>query len=134
MSALVDTSVLVAAERAKRGVVEAVAPHSDVAISVITAVELWRGVERSGGVRQRRQREDLLISAAGRFQTLPLDGEMALTAAELWVDLERQGVVIPLFDLLIAATAVVSERTLLTADAKHFPRVNGLEVQLIETA
>jgi hypothetical protein len=34
----------------------------------------------------------------------------------------------------IAATAIVSEQFLLAADARHLPRAEGLELQLVETA
>lgn len=134
MAVLVDTSVIIAAERAERALAQAVAPDTDAAVSAVTVAELQRGVERATGARQRRRREDELLSAVGLFPTLPVDGVVALAAAEIWVDLERQGMVIPIFDLLIAATAIVTERTLIAADARHFPRVEGLELRLIETA
>ena len=131
MGVLVDTSVLVAAERAGRSIERLLDPSTEAAVSVITLMEYQRGVERAVGARQRQGREAFL-AAVRTLDALPVDVDVALLGARMWVDLERRGARIPAFDLLVAATAVSVGRTLLTADARHFSRVDGLDVQLVE--
>ena len=133
MALVVDTSVLVAAERAEQPVERLLAPGIELAISVITLMEVQRGVERSVGARQRQRREAFLAEV-GTLEVLPVDADVALVGARVWADLERRGMRIPGFDLLIAATALSTERPLLTADARHFSRVEGLDVRLVEAA
>ncbi len=133
MALVVDTSVLVAAERAEQPVERLLAPEIELAISAISLMEIQRGVERSVGARQRQRREAFLAEI-GTLEVLPVDADVALVGAQVWADLERRGMRIPAFDLLIAATALANERPLLTADARHFSRVEGLDVRLVEAA
>jgi tRNA(fMet)-specific endonuclease VapC len=130
---VVDTSVLVAAERAEQPVERLLAPGIELAISVITLMQVQRGVERSVGARQRQRREAFLAEV-GTLEVLPVDADVALVGARVWADLERRGMRIPGFDLLVAATALSNERPLLTADARRFSRVEGLDVRLVEAA
>lgn len=133
MALVVDTSVLVAAELAEQPVERLLAPDIELAISVITLMEVQRGVERSVGARQRQRREAFLAEV-GTLEVLPVDADVALIGARVWADLERRGMRIPGFDLLIAATALVAGRPLLTADARHFSRVEGLDLRLVQAA
>jgi tRNA(fMet)-specific endonuclease VapC len=130
---VVDTSVLVAAERAEQPVERLLAPEIELAISVITLMEVQRGVERSVGARQRQRREAFLAEL-GTLEVLPVDADVALIGARVWADLERRGMRIPGFDLLIAATALSAGHALLTADARHFSRVEGLNLRLVQAA
>jgi tRNA(fMet)-specific endonuclease VapC len=130
---VVDTSVLIAAARAEQSVERLLAHGTDLAISVITLMEFQRGVERSVGARQRQRREAFLAEV-GTLEILPVGADVALIGARVWADLERRSMRIPGFDLLIAATALAAGRPLLTADARHFSRVEGLDVRLVEAA
>jgi tRNA(fMet)-specific endonuclease VapC len=133
VSLLVDTSVLVAAERSERSVRRLVASGTELSVSVVTLMEYQRGVERAVGAQQRRRRESFL-AAIQTPETLPVDVDVALVGARIWVDLERRGTPIPAFDLLIAATALAGGRALLTADARQFSHVEGLDVRLVGAA
>jgi tRNA(fMet)-specific endonuclease VapC len=130
---LVDTSVLIAAERAQASILRLVPPGTQIAVSVVTIMEYQRGVERASGARQRRRREAFLADVL-TLETLAVDVEVAVVGGQVWADLDRRGTPIPAFDLLIAATALSNERPLLTADARHFSRVDGLDVRLVEAA
>ena len=130
---LVDTSVLIAAERAEASILRLVPPGTQMAVSVVTIMEYQRGVERASGARRRRRREAFLADLL-RLETLAVDVEVAVVGAQVWADLDRRGMPIPAFDLLIAATALSNERPLLTTDARHFSRVDGLDVRLVEAA
>jgi predicted nucleic acid-binding protein len=128
---IVDTSVLIAAERATGSVAQVAPADSRLAVSAVTLIELQRGVERAASAQRRRRREAFLREVQ-TLETLPVDATVALVGARVWVDLERQGTPIPVFDLLIAATALAGERPLLTADVRHFSQVEGLELRVVK--
>ena len=127
MAVLIDTSVLVIAER--RGLsLERALGEEDRAISAITASELLHGVHRARdeGVRARRLAfVEHLISS---IEPLPITTSVARTHAEIWAGLERRGEVIGAHDMWIAATAVSHGMAVATANATEFGRVPGLAV------
>jgi predicted nucleic acid-binding protein len=127
---VVDTSVLIAGERAGGGVAAHVPAGTPVALSAISLMEYQRGVERTPS-SQRRTRREAILRTLLRLDVLPLDAEVALTAGRVWVDLERRGTVIPVFDLLIGATALAANRPLLTCDDRHFGLIEGLDVRIL---
>lgn len=128
MGVLIDTSVLVAAERRGRTDLDLPGPEEPAGISVITLLEYWKGVERASSAARRQQRVAFFESLRARMTVIDLDREIALAAARLWADLERRGEMIPAFDLLIAATALERGWSLATADRRDFARVEGLKL------
>lgn len=127
MAVLIDTSVLVDAER--RGLsLERALGEEDRAISVITASELLHGVHRAreDGVRTRRQAfVEHLISS---IEPLPVTTSIARTHADIWTGLERRGEMIGAHDMWIAATALSHGMAVATANVAEFERVPGLAV------
>src|SRR4051812_30994475 len=104
MAVLIDTSVLVDAER--RGAqLEAVAGGEDRAISVVTASELLHGVHRAVDARVRMRRLAYVEQVLGRLEPLPIGIHVARAHAEIWARLESTGSLIGFHDLWIAATA-----------------------------
>ena len=65
-----------------------------------------------------------------RLTLLPLDDATMEVFARIRADLRRQGQLIPDLDLLIAATAIHHEITLLTRNVWHFARIPGLKLIL----
>ena len=65
-----------------------------------------------------------------RLTLLPLDDATMEVFARIRADLRRQGQLIPDLDLLIAATAIHHEITLLTRNVRHFARIPGLKLIL----
>jgi predicted nucleic acid-binding protein len=116
---LVDTSVLVSLEREGR-LIEWLGGMPAIAISTVTIAELQRGVLRGAS-------PDAYARVLREADPVPLDVPIAERAADLWVELERAGHLIPAFDLLIGATALERGWPLLTLHA-HFERVPGLRV------
>jgi len=125
---LLDTSVLVARERAGIDLAAGVGLGEPLAISVITLTEYWKGVERADTVRRRKERTDRLRAAVEAIDIVDLDRADALAAARAWAGLERSGSVIGAFDLLIAGTALARGWSLATLDRRDFGRVAGLQV------
>lgn len=127
MAVLVDTSVLVDAERRAHSLTQAIG-EQERAISVITASELLHGVHRapSGAARTRRAAfvEQLLSS----IEPLPITLTVARVHAEIWAELKSDGNLIGAHDLWIAATAISHGMDVATANGRDFERVQGLTV------
>ena len=134
MGVVLDTSVLVAAERRAvrfEALLESLGEES-VAVAAITASELLHGCHRASdpGVRARRAAfVDALLDA---LPVLPFGLPEARRHAELWAELARTGSVIGPHDLLIAATALAHGHALATVNQREFSRVPGLRLVATE--
>ncbi len=113
---LLDTGVLIAVERGKLTIEQAIRDDDDVAIAAITVAELMAGVELADeDHRQRRQAlvDDLLSS-------MPVESYGHGTArahGRLLAHVRRAGKPRGAHDLIIAATAAATGRSVLTSDA-----------------
>lgn len=127
MAVLIDTTVLVNAERRGQAL-EDVVGDQERGISAITASELLHGVHRAeeGAVHARRSAfVEHVISA---MEPLPITTAVARAHAAVWAQLEKDGNMIGAHDLWIAATALSHGMEVATANAKDFERVPGLTV------
>jgi tRNA(fMet)-specific endonuclease VapC len=95
-----------------------------VAVSSIVLYELCYGVAR--GERRRENAERLRVFLSGSINVVPFDELDAATAGDLRAALETAGTPIGPYDLLIAAQALRSGATLVTANVSEFARVHGL--------
>lgn len=107
-----------------------IADDDDVAIAAITAAELLVGVELADGRRRTRRSafvEDVL-------ETLTIEDYTLATArahGHLLAFARSSGTPRGGHDLMIAATAVASDRILVTADARGFADLPGVEVRAV---
>ena len=128
MTHLLDTDPCIGILRQRSGMVERLrqlAP-TDCAISMVSVYQLYCGVEKVQAPLKERQKVERFIST---IIEVPLDRTAAETAARIRADLERQGMSIGPYDLLIAGQAVASGLTLVTNNRKEFQRVNGLKLE-----
>lgn len=102
-----------------------VAP-SDVGIPTIVVFEIESGIARSRESRRRRLQLDEALST---IQVLPFGRKEARAAARIRADLERAGVPIGPYDVLIAGTALAYGATLVTRNEREFRRIPGLAVE-----
>lgn len=124
---LIDTSVLVDAERGVAGLARVPADGEHL-ISVITLSELLHGVHRAPHGPLRARRQAFVDAVVAGIEALPITGDVARVHAELWSALDAAGEAIGAHDLWIAATALAHELTVATANAREFSRVPGLDV------
>jgi tRNA(fMet)-specific endonuclease VapC len=127
MAVLIDTSVLVDAER-RGALLDRVAGDEDRAISVITASELLHGVHRATSQGIRTRRSAFVEHVLAQLEPLPITTRVARIHAEARAQLQRAGSPIGAHDLWIAATALAHGLRLATQNARHFERVPGLTV------
>lgn len=94
-------------------------------VSSVVAFELWYGVGKSGNseTNARKVREFF----AGPVELLEFDEEDAKRAGELRAVLEKAGKPIGAYDVLIAGQALRHGLALITANAREFGRVKGLD-------
>jgi tRNA(fMet)-specific endonuclease VapC len=105
----------------------AISKGAAIAVSSVALYELWYGVARS--VRRRENGERLRVFLSGGIAVSAFGEDDAMTAGELRATLEVAGTPIGPYDLLIAAQAVRSGATLVTANVSEFARVPSLQWQ-----
>ncbi|OGG29855.1 hypothetical protein A2971_01350 [Candidatus Gottesmanbacteria bacterium RIFCSPLOWO2_01_FULL_46_21] len=123
MTHLLDTDCIINHLRGRTEII----PESDktFAMSVVTMGELLYGAERSDNPKKTRAAISIFQS---EFQVSIMDITEQIVAryASIKAALSKRGVLIEDFDLLIAATAITHNLTLVTANTKHFKRIKGL--------
>lgn len=124
---ILDTSVLVAAERGGAHLGDLVADDDDVAIAAVTVAELLVGVELADG-RRRRAREQFVEAVLAAIPAEPYDTDVARAHAALLAHVRRTGEPRGAHDLLIAATAAARRRAVLTSDPLGFAGLPGVAV------
>jgi tRNA(fMet)-specific endonuclease VapC len=92
-------------------------------ISVVTLAELRYGADCSAQPDANHQAIDDFVSGVA---VLAVDADIARVFGKIKAQLRRQGNLIEDFDLLLAATALVNDLTLVTNNTAHFDRVGGL--------
>ncbi len=88
--------------------------------------ELYYGAEKSQKQVERKAEVDRLRAA---LMSIPLQGAVMERFGQLKASLEKQGERLADADLLIAATALENNLTLVTGNLKHFQRVQGLKME-----
>ena len=93
-------------------------------ISIITQYEILRGLKARGATSQ--------LTRFGKFceslEIVELSTPIVIRAAEIYADLHRRGKLIGDADILIAATAIENNLTLVSNNQTHFLRITGLEL------
>lgn len=110
---LIDTDIFVDHLRAA---IRVPTQPEDSAYSAITRAELYAGTGTDEAV------VDMLLST---FEEIPVDRSVAEEAGRI----RRQGTV-AMPDALIAGTALVTGRTLVTRNERHFKDVRGLKLRV----
>jgi tRNA(fMet)-specific endonuclease VapC len=98
----------------------------DVAISTITLFELQYGIEKS---QYRQRSEDALTKFLLPLDLIDLDRSSAIEAANIRAQLEKNGMPIGPYDLLIAGLARSQDMTLVTNNTREFERIAGLRLE-----
>lgn len=125
---ILDTTVLIGAERSTTGLERLVGDDDDVAIASVTAAELLVGVELADDAH--RSRRAAFVHSV--LDTLPVevyDLPVARAHALLLAHARRTGRARGAHDLLIAATALARDRMVVTADDGGFADLPGVPVR-----
>ena len=96
------------------------------AISVITYGELYYGAKKSV---QFEKNLAIVRRISELFSIINTTKSIMETFADLKTDLQIKGKIISDFDLIIAATALSFNYTLVTNNDKHFSRIPSLQIE-----
>jgi tRNA(fMet)-specific endonuclease VapC len=99
-----------------------------VVISVITYHELYVGIEKSPSKNLALKKTNILENILKHIEILQFQEQEAIIGARIRAKLESAGKMIGANDLLIAASALAHNLTLVTNNTKEFQRVPGLKV------
>ena len=128
---ILDTAVLIRAERDNRPPIGELEDDDDVAIAAITVAELHTGVELAA-TRHRASREGFVQSVLALIPVEAYTDQTARGHAALLAYCHRTGTPRGAHDLIIAATALATGRTILTTDRRagfaDLPGVKALEI------
>ena len=130
MALIIDSSVFIAHERLGEvaNALTLTASDEPVAMAAITVSELLVGVHRADSTERRLKREAFVEAVLQQIPIVPFDTRVARVHAVLWAQLTATGQMIGAHDLLIAATAVAYDYTVLTINVRDFQRVPGLKL------
>ncbi len=134
MGLILDSSVLIAAERKGRNAHQALveiavrAAGEDVAISVVTLIELAHGAARANTPQRKAMRQQFIRELMTAVPVHPVSASVALRAGQIDGESTARGVILPLSDLLIGVTALDLGYRVATGNVRHFQRIPGLNV------
>ena len=99
---------------------------SEIALSTIVLFELEVGIAKSVSPRKRKTQ---LQEFTSLVNIISFDRAAAESAAGIRAKLEKRGVSIGPYDILIAASALATNSTLVTHNKKEFERIESLRIE-----
>jgi len=97
-----------------------------LALSIISVAELWEGVHSS---KDPARSEAMLTEFLSGVVILGIDEEVCQRFGRIRGSLRGAGKLVGDFDLLIAASALRHDLTLLSNNRRHFERIEGLRIE-----
>lgn len=128
MRYLLDTNVCIDVLRKREPVISrmALVPRHACAVSTVTTYELLTGAKKSADPVGEIAKIRYFVMSLHELAFGPFE---ANHAAQVRADLERRGIVIGPYDLLLAGHALSRGLTLVTDNAREFSRVEGLSIE-----
>jgi tRNA(fMet)-specific endonuclease VapC len=125
---ILDTSILIGAERGRARLDRLIDDSDDVAIAAVTAAELMVGVELADE-EHRGGRAAFVRSVLDTIPVEDYDLQVAEAHAELLAHTRRVGRRRGAHDLMIAATAVSRARVVVSHDLAAFAELPGVSTR-----
>lgn len=135
MGLILDTSIIVRAERRGLSVAEILAQiretlgETEIGVSVVTLAELTHGVQRCKTEAQRHRSQAFVDDVLGSFTVYPVTAEIAQRVGVISGQAAERRVTLPFEDLLIGATALQLGFELATHNAGDFERIPELIIR-----
>ena len=134
MGVILDTSILIAAERAGQSVrqilddVRVAQGEIDIGLSVVTIAELLHGAYRAVSEARQQRRLEFIEELCRDVPLYPVTLEVVRLVGKIEGQEEAKGVRISFEDLLIGATALHLGYSVATHNVRHFRSIPGLSV------
>ncbi|HTR36878.1 MAG TPA: PIN domain-containing protein [Bryobacteraceae bacterium] len=135
MGLILDSSVVIAAERLGQTayqMLEAISQQKqdpEIAISVVTVVELAHGIARADTPQRRAGRQQFLDDLLAGMPVHPVTVPIALRAGQADGQMQAAGKRMALADLLIGSTALELGYSVATANLRHFALLPDLLIE-----
>jgi tRNA(fMet)-specific endonuclease VapC len=100
-----------------------------LAVSIITVAELWEGVIFS---RDRRRSKAMLRDFVENVRVIAIGEEICQQFGRIRGTLRKEGKLIGDLDLLIAASSLRHNLTLLANNRRHFENIEGLRIESLD--
>jgi len=132
---ILDSSVVIAAERLGQTayqMLEAISQQKqdpEIAISVVTVVELAHGIARADTPQRRAGRQQFLDDLLAGMPVHPVTVPIALRAGQADGQMQAAGKRMALADLLIGSTALELGYSVATANLRHFALLPDLLIE-----
>lgn len=126
MKYLLDTNIIVDHLREREIIKEDILLFG-AGISIISLGELIYGAHKSNNPQKSLEKLETSLKIL-KLEVINLNGEAISKFSKLKASLETLGERLEDFDLLIAATALVNDLTLVTKNIKHFRRIKDLKM------
>lgn len=134
MGLILDSSVLIAAERKGKNARQAsaeiavLAAGKDIALSVVTVLELSHGAARANTPQRKATRQQFIQELMAAVPVHPVSAPVALRAGQIDGESTARGVTLPLSDLLIGVTALELGYRVATGNVRHFQAIPSVSV------
>ncbi len=134
LGVVLDSSVLIAAERRKLTAAQAVESvqkiigEVPVVLSALTVAEVGHGIYRANTAEIRERRRLFLDELKATVPIYPLTEATAEIIARVGGEQATKGVILPLGDLIIGACALELGYAIGTSNVRDFNRIPGLNI------
>lgn len=131
MGVIFDTSEIITLERNRQEIEEIVRGREDepFGISVVSVAELLHGVERADTEVRKINRQAFVEKVMEFFPTFAFDIAVARIYARIWASLAKRNLLVGAHDLIIAATAISLNYTVITSNIRDYGKIEGLKVE-----
>lgn len=134
MGLILDSSVLIKAERQGQNArqmltaISRAVGETEIAMSVVTLVELAHGAARADTAERKTRRQQFIQELLAALPIHPVTIPVALRVGQVDGENQAKGVRLPLADLLIGVTALELGYSVATDNLRHFQQIPGLSV------
>jgi len=131
MGVIFDASEIINMERNRQEIKEIVIGRENepFGISVVTVAELLHGVERADSETRKMNRQAFVEKAMEFFPIFGFDVAVARIYARIWASLAKRNLLVGAHDLIIAATAISLNYTVITSNIRDYAKIEGLKVE-----
>ena len=104
------------------------AGNTEIAISVVTLIELAHGAARADTPHRKAKRQQFIQELLRALPVHPVTALIAIRTGQIDGENQAKGIRLPLSDLLIGVTALELGYTVATGNLRHFQMIPGLLV------
>ncbi len=124
---LLDTDMVIYSLKGNEAVKQNLRTHINdpIKITTVTLMELYYGAYKSQKVTANLARLKMIERNMGIISP---DEKSAEIFGMIKADLEKKGIPLDDFDIIIASCALVHNHTLVTNNVKHYKRIDGLRL------